>query len=98
MTARGSNRTCVDITCVYKFIMTTTAILKQLPKLTPKERAEIQAQLDELAAPGWQDADDPLSEADNKLIEERAAAHEKNPKSAISWSKFDAKLKRRLSK
>lgn len=78
--------------------MTTTAILKQLAKLSPSERAEIQAKLDELAAPGWQDADDPLSEADKKLIEERAAAHEKDPKSAISWAKFDAKLKRRLGK
>lgn len=86
------------MTCAYNFRMGTTAILKQLPKLTDAERAEIQAKLDELAAAGWQDADDPLSEADKKLIEERVAAHDKDPKSAISWAKFDARLKRRLRK
>jgi putative addiction module component (TIGR02574 family) len=76
--------------------MSTTEILKQLPKLTPQERREIRAKLAELDPDEWLDEDDPLSDADKALIEARIEAHEKNPDAAVPWREFDARLKRRL--
>jgi putative addiction module component (TIGR02574 family) len=72
--------------------MSKTQILKELAKLTPAERAEIQARLDELAG------SIPMIEAEKTLIESRVAAHEKNHGSAIPWAEFDARLKRKLGR
>ena len=71
-------------------------MLAELPKLSPEDRAEIQAKLKELAGEGWLDADDPLTEAEKALIEARIEEHERNPAAAIPWEEFDARLKRRL--
>lgn len=79
--------------------MSKAEILAELPRLTPEERSEIRAKLDEVdrvAEDDWLDQDDPLTEEQKQLIEARIAAHEKDPDSAIPWKEFDARLKRRL--
>ncbi len=76
--------------------MSKAEILEELPRLSAEDREEIQARLDELAGDGWQDADDPLSDAEKALIGTRLAAHRKEPATAIPWDQFDARLKRRL--
>jgi putative addiction module component (TIGR02574 family) len=76
--------------------MSKAEILKELPKLSKEERFEIRVKLAEMDGGDWLDEDDPLSDAEKTLIEERLAAHEKNPGSAIPWEEFDARLRRRL--
>jgi putative addiction module component (TIGR02574 family) len=79
--------------------MSKAEILAELPKLTPEERHEIRAKLDEVdrfAEDEWLDQDDPLTQEQKQLIEGRIAAHEKDPQSAIPWEEFDARLKGRL--
>ena len=79
--------------------MSKVEILEQLPKLTPEERHEVRANLDQLdgiAEDAWLDEDDPLSAEDKRLIDARLEAHERNPGAAIPWEQFDAQLKRRL--
>lgn len=74
--------------------MSKAEILAELPKLTADELAEIQTRLDELTGNGWLDDDDGLTGAEKTLVEARIEAHEKNPKTAIPWEEFDARLKR----
>ena len=76
--------------------MSKAEILEELPRLPPRDLAEIQARIEQLAGEGWLDADDPLNDAQKARIEERIAEHEKKPGTAIPWEEFDARLKRRL--
>lgn len=79
--------------------MSKVQILEELPKLTPEERQEVRAKLNEIEGrveSEWLDEDDPLTDADKALIEGRLVEHEKHPETSIPWSDFDARLKRRL--
>ena len=75
--------------------MSKAEILSELPKLPPQDRAEIQAKLDELAGDDWVDSDDPLTDAEKALIENRIEAHEKDPTTAISLQELEARLRSR---
>jgi putative addiction module component (TIGR02574 family) len=77
-------------------MMKASEILDELPKLSQQEREEIRLRLADLDGDGWADADDPLTDADQALIEARIAAHERDPGTAIPWEQFEAGLKRRL--
>ena len=76
--------------------MRTAEILDELPRLSKQDRDVIRLKLADLDGGGWDDADDPLSEADKLLIESRIAAHERDPADAIPWEQFEEGLKRRL--
>jgi len=76
--------------------MSKAEILGELPKLTAVDRAEIQAKLDELAGDGWLDADDPLTDEQKALIEERLDDLEKHPERSIPWPDAEARLKARF--
>jgi putative addiction module component (TIGR02574 family) len=76
--------------------MTTSEILDELPKLTKRDRETIRLRLAELDGDGWTESDDPLSDAEKAIIRDRVEAHERDPESAISWEKFDERLKRTL--
>ena len=76
--------------------MSKAEILEQLPKLTKEERKEIRRRLAELDPDEWWDEDDPLSDDEKALIEERIAAHERDPANAVPWEEFEARLKQRL--
>jgi len=76
--------------------MSKEEILAELPKLAPQEREEIRRKIVELDGEGWLDADDPLSEAQKALLEERLADMEKHPEKSIPWSEAEARLKARF--
>lgn len=77
--------------------MSTAEILEKLPNLTPAERQEIRARLNELEGvkdEGWDDNGD-LTDADKKLLADRMADFEKNPLTSIPWAEAEAQLKAR---
>lgn len=54
--------------------MSKTEILDALPKLTSEERREIRLKLTELDGGCWQDAAEPLTQAEKELLDARLAA------------------------
>ena len=68
--------------------MSKAEILAEIPKLTPAEREEIRARLDEL--------DDSLTPEELALIDQRIAEHEADPQSAIPWEKAKAHLEEKF--
>ena len=76
--------------------MSKAEILEELPRLSKQDREVIRLKLADLDGDGWDDADDPLSDADKAVIQSRVEAHERDPSSAIPWEQFDEVLKRRL--
>ena len=78
--------------------MSKAEILEELVRLTPEERREIRARLNELEGvtnDGWND-NGALTDEEKRLIESRVAEHERDPQSAISWGEFEARIKNRL--
>ncbi len=78
--------------------MSKAEILAELPKLTKEERYEIRVKLAEMDSDGWLDEDDPLSDADKALLEERLTAYEKDPNAGSTWEEVEARLRARLKK
>ncbi len=76
--------------------MRTAEILEELPRLSKQDREVIRLKLADLDGDGWDDADDPLSDADKALIKARFEAYERDPSSAIPWEQCDEVIKRRL--
>jgi putative addiction module component (TIGR02574 family) len=76
--------------------MSKAEIIEELPKLSPEDRAEIQARLDELAGDDWLDADDPLTDEQKVLLEARLDDLEKHPEKSIPWGQAEARLKARF--
>ena len=70
-------------------------IIAELPRLSPEERAEVQAKLDELAGESWQDRGD-LSDADRQALDAAGAAYEKSPDAGSSWDEVKARVRARL--
>ena len=77
----------------YPLGMSKGQILDELPKLSPDDRRDILHRIHELDHAGWL-ADD-LSPEEIALIEERLAAHQKNP-AAVAWSEVEARLVKRF--
>ena len=75
--------------------MSKTEILEELPKLTPEEREEIRLRLAELDGKHWLDSDDPLSDKEKALLEDRLDDLEKQPEKSIPWAEAEARLKAR---
>jgi putative addiction module component (TIGR02574 family) len=79
--------------------MSKNEILHELNKLSPEDRSEIRAKLDELdrrVNDDWDD--DEMTEEEKRLVEERIAEHERDPGSAIPWEQFKAELLKRYPK
>lgn len=76
--------------------MSKTEIIEELSKLTPSEREEIRAKIDELD--GLDEEWDDLSDAEKKLIETRLANLERDPGASIPWSAVEARFKARYAK
>ena len=70
-------------------------IIAELPRLSPEERAEVQARLDELAGESWQDRGE-LSDADRQSLDAALAAYEKSPDAGSSWDEVKARVQARL--
>lgn len=58
--------------------MSTSEIIAELPRLSPAERAEVQAKLDELAGSDWQDGGE-LSDAHKQALDAALADNERSP-------------------
>ena len=65
--------------------MSKVEIIDEIPKLTPEERDEIRQKLDEFD-------DELLTAEEMALIDARICEHEANPRSAIPWEEFKARL------
>ena len=77
--------------------MSKAAIIEELPKLTPEDRAEIQARLDELAGQGWLD-DGELTDEEKRVVDTRLDECERNPSSFVPWEQAKAQIKASLKK
>lgn len=75
--------------------MSKTEILAELPHLSPEERAEVQAKLDELAADAWQDRGE-LSDADKQALDSAIADFEKSPGAGSTWDEVKSRIQARL--
>jgi putative addiction module component (TIGR02574 family) len=78
--------------------MSKAEILAELPKLAPKERAEIRAKLDELNGDGWLDTNEPLTAAEKALLDARLAAYAKDPDAGSSWEEVESRIRARLKR
>ncbi len=75
--------------------MIKTEILAALPKLSPQERREIRAKLNELDGDEWLDGGE-LTEQEKAIIEARLEEYEKNPEVGCSWEEAKARIIARL--
>jgi len=72
-------------------------ILAELPKLTPEERAEIQARLDELAGQGWLDEGE-LTDEQKRFLDSRLDDCDRNPSSFVPWEQAKVRIQASLKK
>ena len=75
--------------------MRKSEIIAELPQLSPEDRAEVQAKLDELAADAWQDRGE-LSDADRQALDAALAAYADSPDAGSSWDEVKARVQARL--
>ena len=75
--------------------MSTSEIIAELPRLSPEDRAAVQAKLDELAGDIWQDGGE-LTDADRQTLDATLAEYEKSPDAGSSWDEAKARLQAKL--
>jgi putative addiction module component (TIGR02574 family) len=75
--------------------MSKAEILAELARLSPEDRAEVQARLDELAGDAWQDRGE-LSDADKSTLDTALAQYEKSPDAGSSWDQVKARIESKL--
>jgi hypothetical protein len=75
--------------------MSTAEILDEIPKLTQEERDEIRRKLDDVVSHRWLDGDDPLSDGEKAILEQRIRVMEEHPEKSIPWVEAEARLKAR---
>lgn len=71
--------------------MSTSEILRELPKLTPEERQALRLRLAELDRDEWLD-DGALTDAEKALIEQRFRDLEANPHASVPWEEAKIRL------
>lgn len=82
----------------YIRVMSKAEILAEIPKLTKEERFEIRVKLAEMDNNGWLDEGDPLTDAEQTLLDARLDAYRKAPDAGSSWEDVEARLRARLQK
>jgi len=75
--------------------MSKTEIIAELPHLSPEDRAEVQAKLDELAGESWQDRGE-LSDADKSVLDAALGEYQKSPDAGSSWDQVKARIQSKL--
>jgi putative addiction module component (TIGR02574 family) len=78
--------------------MSKTEIIEELAKLTSEERYEIRLKLAELDGDGWLDDDDPLTDEQKALLEDRLADMEQHPEKSIPWEEAKRRIEERFGK
>ena len=77
--------------------MSSGEIIQALPKLTAKERAEVQAKLDELAGDAWLDGSE-LSDADKRSLDVELADYARSPDAGSPWDEVKDRVRAKLPK
>ena len=75
--------------------MSKAEIIAALPQLSPEDRAEVQAKLDELAGDRWQDGGE-LSDADKQALDASLVEYRKSPDAGSSWDDVKARVQAKL--
>ena len=75
--------------------MSKAEIIAELPRLSPEDRADVQAKLDELAGEAWQDQGE-LSDADKQALDAALAAYKAAPDAGSSWDEVKARVQAKL--
>jgi putative addiction module component (TIGR02574 family) len=75
--------------------MSKSEIIAELPHLSPEDRAEVQAKLDELSGDVWHPQAD-LTEADKSTLDAALKDYEKNPNAGSSWNEVKARIQSKL--
>ena len=75
--------------------MSKAEIIAALPHLSPEDRTEVQAKLDELAGDAWQDCGE-LSDADKRALDAALASYEKSPDAGSPWDEVKARVPAKL--
>jgi hypothetical protein len=75
--------------------MSKAEIIAGLASLTPEDRAEVQAKLDELAGDAWQDRGE-LTEADKQALDAELADYAASPEAGSSWPDVKARVQSML--
>jgi hypothetical protein len=76
--------------------MSKAEIIAELARLSPEDRADVQAKLDELAGDAWYDRGE-LSDADVQTLEGTLAAYQNSPDAASSWEQVKARVQAKLN-
>ena len=75
--------------------MSKAEIIAELARLSPEDRADVQAKLDELAGGAWQDRGE-LSDADKQALDSALAGYERSPDAGSSWDEVKARVQAKL--
>jgi hypothetical protein len=75
--------------------MSKTEIIAELARLSPEDRADVQAKLDELAGDAWHDRGE-LSAADMQTLDDTLAEYQKSPDAGSSWEQVKARVQAKL--
>lgn len=75
--------------------MSKAEIINELSRLSIKERAEVQAKLDELAADQWQDSGE-LSDADRRALDSALGSYAQQPNAGSKWEDVKARIEAKL--
>lgn len=75
--------------------MSKTEILAELVRLSPEDRAEIQAKLDELAGDAWQDQGE-LSADDKEVLNAALSDYQKSPDAGVPWDQVKSRIQSKL--
>ena len=75
--------------------MSKAEIITGLARLSPEDRAEVQAKLDELAGNDWQDRGE-LSAADRQTLDATLADYQRSPDAGSSWDEVKARVRAKL--
>jgi len=75
--------------------MSKAEIIAELARLSPEERAEVQAKLDEPAGNDWQDRGE-LSDADRQTLDATLAQYQESPGAGSPWEEVKARVQAKL--
>jgi putative addiction module component (TIGR02574 family) len=75
--------------------MSKAEIIAALTTLSPEDRAEVQAKLDELAGNSWQGGGE-LTEDDKAALESALADYARDPNAGSPWDEVKARIQSRL--
>lgn len=90
-----TNLSAMNVRAIIRQNMGKAEVIAALVDMSPEDRAEVQAKLDELAADEWQDHGE-LSEADKHALDAAIEDYERNPDAGSSWDEVKDRIQSKL--